>query len=328
MIDHPGTQSFAALLASAGATLLWLAVATYGTAVLERVIGNPRSRQSGTRRASLALVQPLAATISLLRAQVAVPARPDTALFRSAPFVALGAVMLAAWVVPFGPGRVGGDPAVGLFLFLALLAPVVVALANAGWSTNGKFGVVAGIRAVAHIVAYEVVLGFALLGPAMVAESLSVVRIIEAQRALWNVVWQPLGLVLYLVSVMMAAYRAPFDTPFAGSELAGGVLAEYGGARLLVFRAALAALLFLVAAVGAALYLGGWHGPPVIGRFLPGPAWMLLKSYALVALMLWVGRRMPRVGHEQMLAFSWKIVLPVSFVNLTLVGVLMLWLDL
>lgn len=236
--------------------------------------------------------------------------------------------MLAAWVVPFGAGRVGGDPAVGLFFFLALLAPVVVALANAGWSANGKFGVVASIRAAAHIVAYEVVLGFAILGPAMAAESLSIVRIVESQQELWNVVWQPLGIALYLVSVMMAAYRAPFDTPFAGSELTGGVLGEYGGARLLVFRAALAALLFIVAAVGAAVYLGGWHGPPGIGRFLPGPVWMLLKSYALVAVILWVGRLVPRVGHEQMLAFAWKVVLPVSFVNLTLVGVLMLWLDL
>lgn len=326
-MGETGAQPFATLLGSATATLLWLAAATYGTAVLERLIVRPRASRRWSRSA-LALVQPLASATALLRARAPVPARPDAALFHSAPFVALGAIALAAWVVPFDPGRVGGDPAVGLFFFLALLAPVVVALANAGWSTNGKFGVVASIRSVAHIVAYEVVLGFALLGPVMAAESLSVVRIIEAQHALWNVVWQPLGLLLYLASVMMAAYRPPFDTPFAGSELADGALGEYGGARLLVFRAAFLALFFLVAAVGAAVYLGGWHGPPVVGQYLPGSVWMLLKSYALVAVMLWVGRRTPRVGHEQMLAFSWKVVLPVSFLNLTLVGVLMLWLDL
>lgn len=328
MSDQSGVQYIAALVGGAATTLLWLATAAYGTAVLERFIATPSRSQRRARRAALALVQPLAAATTLLRARAPVPSRPDAALFHSAPFVALGAVALAAWVVPFGPDRVGGDSAVGVFFFLALLAPVVVALANAGWSTNGKFGVVASFRAIAHIVAYEVVLGFALLGPAMAAESLSVVRIIEAQHALWNVVWQPLGLVLYLASVMMAAYRVPFDTPFAGGELAGGVLGEYGGARLLVFRAVLAALLFLVAAVGAAVYLGGWHGPKILGWCPPEPVWMLVKSYALVAVILWVGQLVPRVGHEQMLAFAWKVVLPVSFVNLTLVGVLMLWLDL
>lgn len=301
------------------ATLLWLAAGGYGVAVLERWI----SPAGAGARSARALVQPLASAARLLQSAPPLPVRPDDALFRSAPLVAVATVALAAWVVPFRPALAPETP-IGLFYFVVLLGPFALALANAGWSANGKYGLVASMRAVSHLVAYEVVLGFAILGPAMAAESLSLVRIVEAQQHLWFAVWQPLGLVLYLVSALFAVYRHPFDTPIAGSELAGGALAEYGGARLLLFRAALSALLFLVAAVGAAIYLGGWHGPPGVARLLPGSVWMLLKSYALVALLLWAGSRAPRFGHDQMLRFSWKLVLPLAFVNLAVTGILIL----
>lgn len=308
-------------LRAAFLTLGWLTAGGYGVAVLERWI-SPAS--AGVRSARI-LLQPLASAARLLRAADHLPPHPDGALFRTAPLIAVATVVLAAWVVPFGPATAADTP-IGLFYFIVLLGPFVVALANAGWGTNSKYGLVASMRAASHLVAYEVALGFAILGPAMAAESLSLVRIVEAQEHLWFVVWQPLGLGLYLASALFAVYRRPFDTPIAG-EIAGGALAEYGGTRLLLFRAALAVLLFLTAAAGAAIYLGGWHGPPVVGPFLPAPVWMLLKSYALVALLLWVGRRTPRFGHDQMLRFSWKIVLPVAFVNLAVTGILILVLD-
>lgn len=302
-------------------TLVWLTAGGYGVAVLERWILSP----GGGVRSGRILLQPLASAARLLRSADHLPAQPDSALFRSAPLVAIAAVTFAAWTVPFGSTPAGDTP-VGLFLFIVLLGPFAMALANAGWGTNAKYGLVASMRAISHLVAYEVVLGFAILGPVMAAESLSLVRIVEAQEHLWFVAWQPLGLVLYLASALFTIYRQPFDTPVA-DELAGGGLAEYGGARLLLFRVALALLLFLVAAVGSAIYLGGGHGPPGVGPLLPASVWMLLKSYALVALLLWVGRRTPRFGHDQMLRFSWKIVLPVAFVNLALTGILILVLD-
>ncbi len=304
----------------ASATLAWLAAAVYGTAVLDRLI----APASAGMRGRWAVLQPAASALRLLRSGEFTPRRPDGALFWSAPVVAVTAVALIAWLLPLGLGRAGGDAPIGLFLFVVFLGPVVVALANAGWGVNGKYGLYGSMRAISHMVAYEVALGFAVLGPAMAAESLSLSRIIEAQNALWFVVWQPLGLALYLVSALMATYRRPFDTPLAGSELAGGVESGYSGPSLLLLRGALTGLLFVIAAVGAAIYLGGWHGPPVVGPLLPGPAWMLLKTYALVALLLWVGRRTPRLGHNQMLAFSWKVVLPLAFVNVAAVGIIML----
>lgn len=302
-------------------TLFWLIVGGYGVAVMERWI----MPAGGGARSWRALIQPIAAGTRLLRATPPIPVRPDSALFRSAPLVVVGTVAVAAWIVPFDSAWAVETP-VGLFFFIVLLGPVAVALANAGWGANSKYGLVASMRAVSHLVAYEVVLGFAILGPVMAAESLSLVRIVEAQERLWFVAWQPLGLVLYLTSALFTIYRRPFDTPMS-SEIAGGVMAEYGGARLLLFRAGLSALLFVVAAAGAAMYLGGWHAPPGLGQLLPGPVWMLVKSYLLAALLLWVGRKTPRFGHDQMLRFSWKVVLPIAFVNLAITGILILVLE-
>lgn len=112
-----------------------------------------------------------------------------------------------------------------------------------------------------HLLSYEVPLGFAAIGPAMAAESLSTVRIVETQAGLWYVVWQPLGLIIYVASALYMTYRWPFDIPQAGSELESGVLAEYTGATLLLFKIALSALFFLLSAMGVVLFFGGWHGP-------------------------------------------------------------------
>lgn len=309
-----------ALEAALGA-LAWVAAGAYGIAVLERII----APAAGGRRSAWALAQPLASAARLLHLRAEQPPRADAALSRSAPVAAIAAVALAAWFLPRGGGVDAGQSPVGLFLFVALLGPVVVALANAGWAANGKYGLVASMRAISHIVAYEVVLGFAVLGPVMAAESLSVTRIVEAQRSEWFVLWQPLGLLLYLASAAFTTYRAPFDTPVSGEEIAGGVLAEQRGGALLLFRAALAGLLFVLSALGAALYLGGWHAPPGLDGGLAPGLWMLLKTYLLAALLLWVGDWMPRLPHECMLAFSWKVVLPLSLANLALVGVLILF---
>ena len=162
-------------------------------------------------------------------------------------------------------------------------------------------------------------LGFAAIGPAMAAASLSTVRIVEAQATLWYGVWQPLGLAIYVVATLFMTYRRPFDIPQAGGELEGGVLAEYTGPRLLLFNIALNALFLLLSAMGVVLFFGGWHGP-----LLPGPAWFLIKSWALTTLLLWAGRFLPRLRHDQMLSLAWKVLLPASLINVALVGIIML----
>lgn len=300
-------------LATALLVLLGLLLGAYGIAVLERLIA------LGPRRAGAALVLPLAEAASLLRQEALLPRGADRFLFRSAPLVALAAVALAALVVPLGPRLISFDPSVGLFYFIAVTGPFVVAMMNAGWSQNTKAGLFGTFRAAAHLIGYEVPLGFAAIGPVMAAESLSTTRIVEAQAGLWYVVWQPLGLAIYLLAALVTAFRRPFDSPLAGSEIEGGVLAEYTGSRLLLFRVALDALFVLLMAMGVVLFFGGWHGP-----LLPAPLWFVLKTGALAALVLWAGRRAPRLRHDQLLTLAWKILLPASLVNVLAVGILAL----
>ncbi len=293
--------------------LLGLLVGAYGIAVLERLTA------FGPRQVVTALVLPISEAAALLRQEDLVPRGADRLLFRSAPLVALAVAALAGLVIPLGSGSVGFDPSIGLFYFIVVLSPFVVAMMNAGWSQNSKEGLFGTFRAAAHLISYEVPLGFAAIGPAMAAESLSTVRIVEAQSGLWYAVWQPLGLAIYLLAALFMTFRHPFDIPQAGTELEGGVLSEYTGPRLLLFKTSLNAIFLLLMAMGVALFFGGWQGP-----FLAGPIWFALKTGILAGLVLWAARFAPRLRQDQMLALAWKVLLPASLVNVALVGILAL----
>lgn len=244
----------------------------------------------------------------------------DRWLCGAAPFVAALGVALATVTIPFGEALVGADVRIGLFYYLVVIDLVVLGVALAGWGANTPNAVEACYRIVAQLVAYVVPLGLAVLGPIMMARSLSVVDIVEAQQraGLWYVVAQPLGFGLYVATALMQAYRAPFLEPFS-QRIDGGILAAVGGWAALLWRLALSGVLFLVAAMGAAIFLGGHAGP-----WLPGPAWMLLKTFALVALLLWVGRRAPLLSTAQMLALAWKVLIPAGLLNVLAVGGLIL----
>lgn len=298
------------------ATLIVLAgllLGAYAIAVLDRLLA-PRRRDLAA-----AVVAPLAETAALLQEEDLVPRGADGFMFRSAPLLALASVALAALIIPLGPRLAGFDPAIGLFYFIVVLGPFSVAMMNAGWSQNSKAGLFGTFRAAAYLICTEVPLGFAAIGPVMAAESLNVTRIVESQSALWYVVWQPLGFVIYLFAALMVSFRRPFDHAQAGSELEGGIFAEYSGARLLLFRLALDAIFLVLMAMGVVLFFGGWRGP-----FLPAPVWMLLKTFALATAVLWISRYAPRLRHDQMLTLAWKILLPASLLNILVVGILAL----
>lgn len=291
-------------------TLACLLAGTYMVAVLDRWL-------APGGHAGLALLAPFHEARGLLSQENLVPAGADRFLYRSAPLFALGVVSLAALVIPLGPGLVAVEMSVGLFFFIIILGPVVVALMNAGWASDSRTGLFGTFRAAVHLLSYEVPIGFAAIGPVMHAQSLSTVRIVEAQGFLWYGVWQPLGLFLYLVSAMVMSYRRPFDVPLAGSELGGGVIAEHSGPHLFLFKLSLDALFLLLMAMGVVLFLGGWRGP-----WLPGWLWMALKTGLLSALALWASRRLPRLRQDHVFKLSWKLLLPLSLLNVLAVGLL------
>ncbi len=242
----------------------------------------------------------------------------DRWLYPAGAVMALIGVAAGAVVIPFGPGLLGADLGIGLFYFIVVLDFVVLGLALTGWGANTRNSVEVYYRIVAQLVAYVVPLGLAYIGAIMMARSMSTTQVVEAQSGLWFIVLQPLGFALYLVTGLMQSYRAPFLEPFS-RHIDHGIAAVVGGWQALVWRLALSGLLFLVAAMGAVLFLGGWRGP-----WLPGPVWMLLKTFALMALMLWLGARFPPLSTARMLELSWKVLTPVGLLNVLIVGGLIL----
>jgi len=293
--------------------LLGVLIGTYCVAVLQHLV------LLGPRHIGTAFLLPASRAMLLLRQENLQPRGADSLLFRSAPLLALSVVALVSLVLPLGPNLIGFDPSIGLFYFLVLLSPFVVALMNAGWSSNTRVGLFGTFRAAAYLVSYEVPIGFAAIGPVMAAQSLSTQHIVASQAGLWYVVWQPLGLVIYVLAALIMTFRHPFESALSGSELEGGVLAEYTGPRLLLFQVALDAIFLVLIGMGVVLFFGGWQGPG-----LPAPLWFALKTLALAALVLWGARFLPSLRHDQILSLSWKMLLPASLVNITLVGILTL----
>lgn len=242
----------------------------------------------------------------------------DRLLYPAGTISALLGVLFALVVIPFGPSLIAEDLGIGAFYFIVVVDFVVLGVALTGWGANTPKSVDAYYRITAQLVSYVIPLGLAYVGALMMAESLSVLTIVEKQTNLPFVVLQPLGFALYLVTGLMQAYRAPFLEPFS-KHINHGVLGVVGGWQALLWRVALAGLLFAVAAMGAVLYLGGWLGP-----WLPGPVWMLLKTFGLMALMLYLGRLVKPLSTAQMLKLSWRILTPVGLANVLVVGALIL----
>lgn len=242
----------------------------------------------------------------------------DRWLYPAGTLSALLGVLFALVVIPFSPELIAQDLGIGAFYFIVVIDFVVLGIALTGWGANTPNAVEAYYRITAQLISYVIPLGLAYVGAIMMAESLSVVTVVERQANMWFVVLQPLGFTLYLVTGLMQAYRAPFMEPFSGF-IGGGVLGVVGGWQALVWRFALAGLLFAVAAMGAVLYLGGWHGP-----FLSAPVWMLLKTFALMVLMLYLGRLVKPLSTAQMLKLSWRVLIPIGLVNVLIVGALIL----
>lgn len=291
------------------ALILTLLGGTYLLVVLEvwRVTGQLRP------------AAPLQAALGHLGRESIVPRKPDRIFFESAPVLLLAAAVLGAAVLPLAPDLILVDLATGALFLNAALAYVLVALIMGGWGPNGAYAMIGGWRFLGQLVAYSMLIVMPITAVAMRAESLLNSAIVDSQQALWNVVYQPLGFVLFVIAAMALAFRPPFDLPTAAGVLAGGVEAEYTGARLAVLRLARLVLVVTLAAATTVFFLGGWHGP-----WFPPWVWSLLKTFVVAASMLLVGPFFPRIREADLLAWCWKLGIPLALLNILVVGVLIL----
>ncbi len=293
-----------------------LVPAIYLTAVLDRAL---HARVAGRRlHAGELFMAPAREAAFLLLQQRARTERSDAEAWALAPalLASLAAVALAA--APLGPSLAVADAQSGIVLFGAAVALVMVAVFLNGWAPNSFFPLVGAYRFVAMALSYEMPFALVLIAAALPAQSLAVGALVEAQAGLWNVARQPLGLPIYLVTALGIGFWGPLNLSDA-ADLAGGTRAELSGAALLLWRAARGAVLVAVAAMGAAVFLGGWRGP-----WLPGPAWMALKTVGLLVVLLAAGHLLPRVRQERFVWFAWVVLIPLALVDIFLSGLLLL----
>lgn len=264
------------------------------------------------------LVGPLATAALLLTQSRTTTERPDVQAWALAPALLAGLAALGLAVIPVGPNASVADPAAGFVLYSAAVAYVMVSVYLHGWSANSTMPLIGGYRFIAQAFAYQIPFLLVLLAPALPAESLAIGDIVEAQESLWNVVRQPLGLPIFLVVSAAATFSLPLDFPDA-ADLGGGTSVEASGPHRLVWRGARAALLVMVAAMGASAFLGGWHGP-----LLPGWLWVAVKTLVLLALLIGSSHAFARLRIERFVVFAWVVLLPLSLVNLFFAGALLL----
>ena len=316
--------SLAAILALAVVVILCVAYATW----LERkVIGFMQLRQGPNRVGFRGLLQPFADVLKLLVKEIVIPGRANRWLFLTAPVLAL-VPALAAWaVVPVLPGFAVADLDAGLLYLLSMTSLGIYGIILAGWASNSKYALLGAMRSAAQMVAYEIAMGFALVGVLMAAGSLNLGEIVARQAGgvthwfVWPLA--PLFLV-YFISGVAETNRAPFDVAEGESEIVAGFHVEYGGATFAMFFLAEYANMILIATLTAVLFLGGWesplaglvnHGWPVLGFLAaPGLFWLAAKTFLFLFVFLWLRATFPRYRYDQIMRLGWKVFIPVTLV--------------
>jgi NADH-quinone oxidoreductase subunit H len=293
-------------LLSISAGLVWLE---------RRLLAVWQDRYGPNRVGPFGLLQVLADMIKLLTKEDWVPSFADRPVFVLAPAVILVTSLMAFAVVPVAPGIGIVDLNIGLLFFLAMSSLGVYSVILGGWASNNKYALLGGLRAAAQMVSYEVFMGLSLMGVVVLAGSFNLRQIVEAQRHVWFCLPQCLGLVVFLIAGIAETHRAPFDLPEADSELIAGFHSEYSGMKFGMFFVGEYLGVTLISALITTLFFGGWLGP-----VLPPVVWFLLKTFVFICFFILLRASLPRPRYDQLMAYGWKVMLPLTLLNLTVTG--------
>ncbi len=294
--------------------------------LLERkLLGRFQGRLGPNRVGPLGLMQPMADVLKLLSKESYRPANAIGVLWVASPaLVILSAVAILA-IIPFGDvkdgvGFYGIDVSIGILYAFAFGSISFYRLLLRGSASGSKYSFLGAMRAAAQLVSYEVSMGLALLGVIMMAGSLSLVEIANAQAAtIWYIVPQIVGFLIFMVAAFAETNRAPFDLAEADAELVAGYNTEYGGMRFGSFFMAEYMEMFVLSGIAVAMFLGGWHGP---GPGWLDPIWMLIKILGLIIVFIWVRATLPRLRYDQLMTLGWKVLLPLATLNALVTAVI------
>jgi NADH-quinone oxidoreductase subunit H len=298
----------------------------YLTLFERKILARIQVRIGPNRAGPWGLLQPVADGIKLIFKEELIPNRADRVLFVLAPVITVVPALIVLAVVPLGPDMVifghnvtlgiAGDINVGVLYIMAVSSIAVYGITIAGWSSSNKYALMGGLRATAQMISYELALGLAFVGPILLADSMNLTDIVNAQQGFsWYIWLQPLGFIIFLLAGIAEVNRDPFDMPEAEQELTAGYHAEYSGMKFALMFMAEYDKMIAVSMIASTLFLGGFWGPFVEQIPLLGPVYLLIKTIFLLFIMIWMRATLVRFRYDRLMAFGWKVLLPLALVN-------------
>ncbi|WP_162425961.1 NADH-quinone oxidoreductase subunit NuoH [Pontibacter pudoricolor] len=302
------------VMLNVAAALIW---------VERRMLALWQDRYGPNRAGPFGLLIVAADSIKLFFKQDWVPPFADKPVFVLAPAIVVISVLLSFVVIPFAPGIIVADLNIGLLFFLAMSSMGAYSIILGGWASNNKYSLLGAMRGAAQMISYEVFMGLALMGVVLMAGSFNLREIVEAQRGLWFFIPQILGFIIFFIAGIAETHRLPFDIPEAESELIAGFHSEYSGMKFGMFFIGEYMGITLISCMLVTLYFGGWLGPD----FLPPIIWFIIKVVAFLMIFILLRASMPRPRYDQLMEYGWKILLPLTLVNLMVTAAVVLWLE-
>ncbi|NOT28070.1 MAG: NADH-quinone oxidoreductase subunit NuoH [Acidobacteria bacterium] len=302
-----------------------IGIVTYVTLLERKFAARMQSRIGPYRVGYHGVLQPIADAVKLMMKEDVVPTAADKPVYNLAPIVFLVPCMFIFATLPFAPGLGVADLNIGVLFFLAVSSMEIVGLFMAGWGSNNKYALLSAMRAVNQVISYDLPFVFSALIPVVLAGSLKLSDIAAAQSGLWFIFYPVIGqlaFIAFIVSTVAAENRAPFDILEAESELVAGFRVEYSGMKFALIQLGEYAHILGASFLGALLFLGAWSGP---GPEWLGPIWFLIKAMLVFLLVTWVRWSFVRIRVDQILALSWKALLPATLLLLLATAVVVVW---
>jgi len=310
------------LLIILGVLLIPLSIAAGLIWVERRLLSVWQDRLGPNRVGPFGLFQVVADTIKLFFKEDWVPSFSDKPVFIMAPGILMITILLTFSVIPFGPDFLVFDSNIGILFFLGNSSLGVYSIVLGGWASNNKYSLIGAMRASAQMLTYEVFMGLSLMGVVMLADSFSFNSIVLAQKNGWFIFPQFVGFIVFFIAGLAETHRLPFDIPEAEGELVAGYHSEYSGMKFGMFFVGEYLGITLISAIMATLFFGGWLGP----SFLPPVFWFLFKTLVLICVFILLRASLPRPRYDQLMEFGWKVLLPLSLINLLITGAVLIFL--